>query len=239
MNKYLDKIINADCLDILKHLPDNCVDLVITDPPYLIKNTTAGSNSDFAKSFQKMNNELKNSGLSSGVTLDFCKEIIRLQKKINAYIWCSKSQIIDYLDFFVKKHKCNFDILCWQKLNAVPTFNNKYLTDKEYCLYFRKNGYCNPANYEDARTIFSSFINIKDKKLFKHPTIKPLDIISTLVKNSSRAGDVILDCFSGSGTTAVACHNLNWHFICIEKDPDYWAASVKRLEEAKQQFNLF
>ena len=53
MNKYLDKIINADCLDILKHLPDNCVDLVITDPPYLIKNTTAGSNSDFAKSFKK------------------------------------------------------------------------------------------------------------------------------------------------------------------------------------------
>lgn len=121
----------------------------------------------------------------------------------------------------------------------MPTFNNKYLTDKEYCLYFRKNGYCNPANYEDARTIFSSFINIKDKKLFKHPTIKPLDIISKLVKNSSRAGDVILDCFSGSGTTAVACHNLNRHFICIEKDPDYWAASVKRLEEAKQQFNLF
>lgn len=81
------RIICADCLDVLKQLPDKCVDLVLTDPPYLIKNTTAGGNSNFAKSIQNMNNEIKNANITDGVSLDFCKEIIRLQDKINCYIW--------------------------------------------------------------------------------------------------------------------------------------------------------
>lgn len=238
LNDYIGKIINADCMDILKQLPDKCIDLVLTDPPYLIKNTKAGEKSEFAKSIQGMNDEIKEAGIVDGVSLDFCKEILRIQEKINAYIWCNKEQILDYLNFFVAENKCSYDILCWQKQNAMPTFNNKYLTDKEYCLYFRKGGYCMPERYEDAKTIFVEPINIIDKKQFGHPTIKPLKIFEKLVKNSTKEGELVLDCFSGSGTTAVACHNLNRRFICIEKDPDYWAASVKRLEDATNQLKL-
>lgn len=238
LNDYIGKIINADCLDILKQLPDKCIDLVLTDPPYLIKNTKAGNKSSFAKSIQNMNDEIKEAGLVDGVSLEFCEQILRIQDKINAYIWCNKGQIIDYLNFFVSDNKCSYEILCWQKQNAMPTFNNKYLTDKEYCLYFRKGGYCMPERYEDAKTIFVEPINIIDKKQFGHPTIKPLKIFEKLVKNSTKEGELVLDCFSGSGTTAVACHNLNRRFICIEKDPDYWAASVKRLEDATNQLKL-
>ena len=72
-----------------------------------------------------------------------------------------------------------------------------------------------------------------------HPCEKPLELISDILALYSDEGHVVLDCFSGSGTTAVACHNLNRRFICIEKDPDYWAASVKRLEEAQQQLSMF
>ena len=239
MENLINKIINADCLDILKQLPDKCIDLVLTDPPYLIKNTRAGGKSNFAKSIQGMNDEIKKAGIVDGVSLDFCKEIIRLQEKINAYIWCSKDQILDYLNFFVVENKCSYDILCWQKENAMPTFNNKYLTDKEYCLYFRKGGYCQPDRYENAKTIFVEPINIKDKKMFGHPTIKPLKIFETLIRNSSKENDLVLDCFSGSGTTAIACHNLKRRFICIEKDAEYWQASVKRLEEHQRQLSLF
>ena len=235
----IGKITCADCLDILKQLPDKCVDLVLTDPPYLIKNTTAGGKSNFAKSIQNMNNEIKNANITDGVSLDFCKEIIRLQDKINCYIWCNKAQIIDYLDFFVNQNGCGFDILCWQKDNAMPTFNNKYLTDKEYCLYFRKGGYCQPKNYESAKTIFHEPINIKDKNAFGHPTIKPLNIFQTLIENSSKENDLVLDCFSGSGTTAVACHKLNRRFICIERDREYWKASCERLEQEQKQQMLF
>lgn len=235
IDEYVNQIINADCLDILKELPDKCVNLVLTDPPYLIKNTNAGGNSKFSKSIQNMNNQLKEANLTNGVSLDFCKEIIRIQDKINAYIWCNKEQILDYLIFFVKENKCSFDILCWQKDNAMPTFNNKYLTDKEYCLYFRKGGYCQPDNYKNAKTIFNEPINIKDKNLYDHPTIKPLKIFETLIKNSTHENDLVLDCFSGSGTTAIACHNLNRRFICVEKDKEYWKKSVERLEIAQAQ----
>lgn len=233
----VNKIYNAGCLELMKELPDKCIDLVLTDPPYLYKNTKVGTDSNFAKSIQKAFNDIEQ--IKDGVTLDFCKEIIRLQNKINAYIWCSKDQIIDYLDFFVTQNGCSFDILCWYKSNAMPTFNNKLLTDKEYCLYFRKGGYCMPSNYEDAKTLFFEPINIKDKNLWKHPTIKPLKIIEKMIKNSSKENDLILDCFSGSGTTAVACHNLKRRFICIEKDYEYWKASVERLEQAQMQLKLF
>lgn len=72
-----------------------------------------------------------------------------------------------------------------------------------------------------------------------HPTQKPLKLFAKCVERYSQPNDIILDCFSGSGTTAVACHNLNRRFICIEKDPEYHAASVKRLEQAQRQQILF
>ena len=78
------------------------------------------------------------------------------------------------------------DIIIWNKTNALPLFNNKYLSDKEYCLYFRKGGYCSPKCYEDAKTVFLYPINIKDKKKWKHPTIK----LEALIRNSSRENDM-------------------------------------------------
>jgi site-specific DNA-methyltransferase (adenine-specific) len=60
-----------------------------------------------------------------------------------------------------------------------------------------------------------------------------------ILRDYSNENDLILDCFSGSGTTAVACHNLNRRFICIEKDYDYWKASVERLEREQAQMRLF
>jgi DNA modification methylase len=72
-----------------------------------------------------------------------------------------------------------------------------------------------------------------------HPTQKPLSLFEWCLQNYSKEGDLVLDCFSGSGTTAVACWNLKRRFICIEKDHDYWAASVRRLEEAQRQMRLF
>ena len=77
----------------------------------------------------------------------------------------------------------------------------------------------------------------KEKRI--HPTQKPADLFGMILRDYSKENDLILDCFSGSGTTAIACHNLKRNFICIEKDKDYYEASVKRLEEHKKQLNLF
>jgi DNA modification methylase len=227
----LNTIHQGDCLKVIKKIEDKSIDLVVIDPPYLIKNTNAGGKSPLAKSIQLMNNEIKEHNIVNGFDLNILKELVRVLKKINIYIWCNHKQISDYLDFFVKEHNCSFDILIWNKTNAMPLFNNKYLTDKEYCLYFRKNAFCNPLNYQNAKTVFHQPINIKDKRKWSHPTIKPLNIIETIIKNSSKEGDVVLDCFIGSGTTAVACINTNRNFIGIELDEKYVKVAQQRIKE--------
>lgn len=135
------------------------------------------------------------------------------------------------IKYFVEEIGCAFDILCWNKTNAMPLFNNKYLTDKEYCLYFRKGGYCQPVSYESAKTVFNLPINYKDKKMYGHPTIKPLSIIKTMIQNSSKEKDIVLDCFMGSGTTGVACKELKRDFIGIEIDKTYFEIAQKRIFE--------
>ena len=134
------ELYNGDCYEYIKKIPDKSIDLVVTDPPYLIESTKTGSKSEFAKSIQKMNDQLENGILTSGVKNSILEEMFRVLKRINIYIWCNHKQIPQYLDFFVNKHKCNFDILIWNKTNATPLYCNKYLTDKEYCLYFRRGG---------------------------------------------------------------------------------------------------
>lgn len=220
----------GDSYKLIKEIPDNSIDLIIIDPPYLIENTQGGTRTNLAKSIRKMNTQIKEKDLTVGINSNILNELVRVLKNINIYIWCNHKQIPEYLDFFVNQQKCKFDVLIWNKTNAVPLYNNKYLTDKEYCLYFRKNGYCNPQSYEEAKTVYYMPINIKDKEKYKHPTIKPLSIIKNLVKNSSNEGDIILDCFSGSGTTCVACKELNRQFLGIEIDPEYYRISLDRLE---------
>lgn len=78
---------------------------------------------------------------------------------------------------------------------------------------------------------------MEDKKLYKHPTIKPLNIIENLVINSSNENDVVLDCFMGSGTTGVACKKLNRKFIGIEIDEKYFEIAKNRIEEVKNENN--
>lgn len=237
----LNKIYNADCYELIKQLPDKSVDLILTDPPYLIENTKAGGKSDLAKSIQKMNTEIENSKITEGINFDILIDFIRVCKKPNIYIWCNHKQIPMYLDFFVNKNDCSFDILIWNKTNAMPLFNNKYLTDKEYCLYFRKNAYCNPQSYEEAKTIFSLPINLRDKDKFIHPTIKPLSIIKTLIENSSQPNDIILDPFIGSGTTAVAAKETGRRYIGMEIDKRYYDIACDRVQgiTAHGQYSLF
>ena len=224
----------GDCYELIKKLPDNSVDLIVTDPPYLIENTSGGKNG-LGKSIANMNKELENGIFTESIDVKILDEFIRVMKKINIYIWCNHKQIPMYLDYFVNKKNCKFDILIWNKTNATPLFNNKYMTDKEYCLYFRDGGYCNPKDYEHAKTVFLNPINKKDKDLYNHPTIKPLPIIKILIENSSQENEVVLDTFLGSGTTAVACKELNRQYIGFELNEEFYEIAKNRLEGLTQE----
>lgn len=221
----------GDCLELLAQVPTGSVDLIVTDPPYQIDSTKGGGG--IGRKMKNTQDELAEKGIVSGFDGRILNEMMRVCKVPNIYLWCNAKQIPMYLDFFVKKHKCNFDILVWVKTNAVPAFSNKYLTDKEYCLYFRRGGYCKPTDYGHARTAWFQPINLKDKKMYNHPTIKPLNIIETLVANSSREGDMVLDPFMGSGTTGVACANLGRDFVGIELKEDYFRTAEQRIQEAE------
>ena len=130
----------------------------------------------------------------------------------------------------------NFDLLCWHKSNPVPTCNNKYLSDTEYLLFFRENGVKIFGSYATKKKYYVTPINKEDKNKYNHPTIKPLEIIKNLIINSSEENDTILDCFMGSGTTGVACKELNRNFIGIEIDKKYFDVAKKRIDiiEPKQ-----
>lgn len=91
-----------------------------------------------------------------------------------------------------------------------------------------------PSGYAEAGTVWDLPSNVKDKKLYGHPTIKPLCIIENIIRNSSKEGDVVLDAFLGSGTTAVACMNNNRNYIGFEKNEEYYQTAQKRIEESKK-----
>lgn len=235
------KLLQGDCLELLKGIPDESIDLIATDPPYLVSSTNVGGTINNIKKLNKSLSDLKkNIDITQGYNIElYGEQFIRVMKQINIYLWCNKAQIPEYFDFYVKKHKCKFDIICWHKTNALPTYSNKYLSDTEYMLYFRKgSGKCFPQSYEDGKTFYIAPINHKDKKLYGHPTIKPLDITEKIIRNSTREGQLVLDPFMGSGTTGVACVNMDRKFIGIEIDKEYFDIAQKRINEAiKNKYN--
>lgn len=230
LGKYeIDNIYNDDSYNSIKDIPDKCIDLIVIDPPYL---SDANGGGCFGKSKRKYHNETMN--LKNGINEDILNQIVRVMKKINLYIFCNKEQLLFYLSYFVNNKKCLFDLLMWHKNNPIPTCNNKYLSDTEYILYFREKGVKLYGTYKTKSKYFITSKNLIDKKLYNHPTIKPLSIIETLIYNSSNENDLIADFFMGSGTTAVACINLKRHFIGFEINKEYFNNAKKRIQRSKE-----
>jgi site-specific DNA-methyltransferase (adenine-specific) len=315
-----NKIINADCLDILKQLPDKCVDLILTDPPYfgIVKNN--------------WDNQWKNIKDFQEWVGTIGKELYRVLKDNGSFYWFGDDKTIAYCQVELDKYFSLINNLVWKKDSLITTKGTysvfrSYAPITERCLFYDKgedktglemvkNVMPNPfakylkdeferagvtrkqiselfpsktggltgcvsnwlngdnvitkeqylkikeflggkylrreyeelrREYEELRRVWNNDMKAldvldypicNDKSRF-HPTQKPLNLISYLIQRSSNENDLVLDCFSGSGTTAIACHRLKRRFICIEKDKDYYEASVKRLEEEQKQGVLF
>lgn len=212
-----NKIINADCLDILKELPDKCVDLVLTDPPYGIDyggQLIKGEEFKFVTNKHGWRNFGNNEWDKERPSEEIFKQILRV----------SKNQIIWGGNYFADLLPASQGWLVWNKGQRDFT-----LADGELAW----------TSFDRALRIFdySRAKALQDGKI--HPTQKPLQLMQWCLEKGSNEGNLVLDCFSGSGTTALACHNLKRRFICIEKDKDYYEASVKRLEDAQKQLALF
>ena len=266
LGKYeLNKIYNEDCYEAIKKIPDKSIDLIVTDPPYQFDMGGGGGHfgtkernyhaeylslyhqTGTTKETEKLriranaqNNANNYRFISRGFDYELLDEFVRVMKKVNIYIWCSKAQVSKILTYF-EELGCNTDIITWHKTNPTPTINNTYANDTEYCIFAREKGVKVYGSYETKKKWYVSPANVDDKKQFTHPTIKPLEIIKNLIINSSVEGEVVLDVFMGSGTTAVACKELNRNFIGFEIDEKYFKIANDRVNgiTANGQTSIF
>lgn len=217
----LNKIHLGDCYKLIKEIPDKSVDCVYTDVPYLYDSGGGGS-SPLSKRISKIQHS-DISEIVSGIDYSILSELIRVMKKINCFIWCSKMQILDIMNFF-DKFGCNFEILTWNKTN------NTWLPDIEYCLYFREKGIRLNDGYKLKSKWYASPINKKDKDLFEHPTIKPLELVKRHLLHTTQEKDIVFDPFVGSGTTCVGAKDLNRQYLGIEISPKWYNVACDRLD---------
>ena len=229
-NYEINKIYNEDCYEAIKKIPDKSIDLIYIDIPY--KKTKSNGYYSGGGAFGVANREyqrkIRDNKLMDGIDYSIFKQLCRVMKYI--YIWCSKEQLLPILKYFIEEKNCFVELLFWGKTNPTPTCNCKYLSDVEYCLMFREKGTIIKGNYQTKSKFYISQTNKEDKEKYKHDTIKPLEFVKNHIINSTKKGDIVLDCFIGSGTTAVACKELGRNFIGFESNPIYYQIAIDRLK---------
>lgn len=237
----LNKIHLGDCYELIKQIPDKSVDCVYTDVPYL-SDVSGGktSENEFGDRFAKKREALKDNNICNGFNYILLNECIRVMKRINMFIWCSRLQIIEILNF-MRDYDISYEILTWNKTNPQPGTKNTWLSDIEYCLYFREKGVRLNDGYELKSKWYLGAINKRDKDLYEHPTIKPLALVKRHIKHVTQPKDIILDPFMGSGTTAVAAIETGRQFIGFEIDPKWHKIACDRVKgiTAAGQYSLF
>ena len=235
MDRFLNKITCGDCYNLIKQLPNKSVDCVYTDIPYLYVNGGVG-HSEMCERTARKKQELKD--ISNGIDYSILDEFKRVLKKVNIFIWCSKMQLLDIMNW---GKQYNQDLLVWCKSNPTPQTNNVWLPDLEYCVHIREKGVPLNEGYDLKSKYYISPANKNDKDLFNHPTIKPLPLVERHILHATQPNDIVLDTFMGSGTTAVACQETNRQFIGFEISQKWCDIANNRLQktDANGQISFF
>jgi site-specific DNA-methyltransferase (adenine-specific) len=217
------ELIHANCIDVLRHMPDKSVDCIVTDPPYVI--STAGCG--LARDRQYFKN-ISNTRLDTGFDPAILDHLLRVARRPNLVIFASRLQLRDYLNW-AHEHDLCWSLISWHKTNPLPLTNSAYLPDTEYVFHFTR-GKRPGGNYHSKRQFYVQPVG---KSQYAHPTVKPLNIVKNLVLNAATArGQLVLDPFMGSGTTGVAAIQLGQRFIGIEMNGDYLAIAKRRIAQA-------
>jgi DNA modification methylase len=231
----LNKIYLMDCLEFLKQVPSNSVDLVVTDPPY---NVSQKNDISYGRINVKKNFGDWDYGFDPLPVLKELKRVLKPNGQI--YVFCSTLQIPIYMNVFESEWYFR-NLLVWKKTNPAPRLSKtNWVFANEYIVYaINEKGKPSDSTFnfsgqsEMHNTLITSALQGKERLKFEgktaHPTQKPLSILKKLIEVSSNEGDVVLDCFMGVGSTAVACKELGRNFIGCELDEGYWKIGVERL----------
>lgn len=234
----IDKIFNQDCLEGMKGIPDQSVDLIVTDPPY--KLTSRGSSGTMSgywtNDITKRGKVFENNDVEIE---DYLGEFYRILKDTShCYIMCNNLNLPHFFEV-ISKSKFNFvKLLVWDKCTKIC--GKYYMGQVEHIFLLRKGG-DKPIN-DCGTSDLLSFPNKKDKAYNGeniHDSQKPIALFQTMIENSSKEGEIILDPFIGSGTCAIACMRTNRHYIGFELDKKYFDLTNERIRMEKQTLRLF
>ena len=221
-------LLKGDCLELMKDIPDESVDLIVTDPPYKMNHSTGGCTNIGLRNKWSGNIKAGNTVMNFDISIkfsDWLPEVYRVLKNgSHCYIFCNDKNMQELLN---EATKCGFkesNILVWIKNNATP--NRYYMKNCEFVLFLYKGKAKPIKNMGSKCAVEVRNINGKDKL---HPTEKPIDLIRVFVENSSNDGDVVFDPFMGSGSTGVTCVNTGRDFIGIELDENYFNIAKERI----------
>ena len=228
----LNKLYNMDCLEGMKLIPDNSIDLVVTDPPY--KTTSRGSSGGTGGILKdKLNMKGMVFEHNSIKFSEWLPELYRvLKERSHAYIMTNNKNLKDML---IEIENANFEIfktLIWAKNS--PITNMYYMDSHEYIIFCRK-GKAKRINNCGTKSV----LNIDNVKNKQHPTEKPIDLMKIFIENSSQENEIVLDPFMGAGSTAMACKELKRNFIGFELDKQYYDIANKRISDEMAQISLF
>ena len=219
----VDVIKNENCISGLKSdIPDESIDLIVTDPPYLM---------NYKTNRRKDKNHKFHTVISGDddydLIHDYIKECYRILKPDSAaYIFCNVNKV-DYFKSEIEKAGFNIkNMIIWVKNNhtagdLIAQFGKKY-----EILFYVNKGRC-PIRGKRIDDIWE-FPKVSNSKLL-HQNQKPLELIAQCIEKSSDPGDIVFDGFMGSGTTAIASMSLNRHYIGYEIDPDYFKIAEDRI----------
>ena len=216
------KLYNDDCLNVLKDVDDNSIDLVVTDPPYEV--ITGGRNGGVKgkpSGILTENKQLMKSIPKADLWLNECFRVMKDGTHI--YIMTNTLNLTNYLNIINDVGFKLHNLLVWNKNNTTP--NRWYMKNCEYVIFARK-GFAKSINNPSSQTVHN-FDNIIGNK--QHPTEKPVDLMKLYVENSSQVGDTVLDPFMGVCSTGLACKELNRNFIGVELDKQYFDIAESRI----------
>lgn len=215
---------NQDCFDLFKSIGDKSIDLVLTDPPY-------------GMSFQSGHRKEKHEKILNDDNLDWlpkwCEEIHRVSKDhSHLYIFCSWHKI-DVFKIELEKYFKIKNILIWEKNNTgMGDLYGDYAPQYEMCIFIN-----NGKNLNNGR--HSNIIKAKRTNNELHPTQKPVNLMEFLIQKSTKQNDLVLDTFSGSFSTAIACKNTKRRFIGCEINKEYFDNALDRIKLLSNQQKLF
>ena len=213
----LNKIHNEDCLLGMKRIPDNSINMILTDPPY-------------GMSFRSNHRKNKYENIKNDKDLSwlpvFAEECYRVSKDNSAhYIFCSFHHIDKFKQEFEKHFKVK-NILTWVKNNtSMGDLKGDFAPKTEFILFLHKGRSLIRGKRD------SNVLEYRRTGNKIHPTQKPLDLTEFLITKFSDPGDIVLDPFIGSGTTAVACINTDRNYIGFELDKTYYEQSLERIKD--------